>query len=311
MKTYIGIDLGGTNLRGAVMNEQGEIIWRKKRPSIFHEKLSGGEIADGISLFASELLNEHGISFSHLSKVGIGIPGTLTHASGTVIQAPHIPGLNNFPIKTELEKHFSCKVEVDNDVNCITLGEFHKGAGVGAQNLCLLALGTGVGGGIVLDGKLVRGKSGAAGELGHMVVEKDGPTCSCGNRGCLETFCGSAGLVNILEKLKPNMPGSLINSEDATDVSLYFDRARKGETLALDAFKMMGTYLGVGLSSLVNIFNPEMIIITGGISKAWEFFIKAALAELHSRAFQQPLKDVVISRGKLGDTAGIIGTMFL
>ncbi len=311
MKYLIGIDLGGTNLRGAVMDQSGKILFRKKEESKLRTIENGAQIIAQIADFSHRLMAKAKVPISKLSQLGLGIPGTITHDSGLVVVAPHIPGLSNFPIKAELAKLFSCKLVVDNDANCITLGEFHKGAGRGAKNLCLLSLGTGVGGGIVIDGELYRGASGFAGELGHLVIDKDGPLCRCGNRGCLETYCSSFGFQHILQKCAPTKLLPKKDTEPYTDLAFFFSDAEKGDKLALEAFKLMGTYLGVGLSCLVNIFNPELIVVTGGIAQAWEYFAENAISEMHARAFSAPRKDVRVVRGKLGDDAGIIGTMFL
>jgi glucokinase len=310
MKYSLGIDLGGTNIRGGILDASGQILFRDRKASNARKHKKGEEIAKEIFTFIRQLLKKSHLSLADIVKLGIGVPGTILQPLGMVGEAPHIPSLKHFPIREALEKTLCREIIVENDANCLALGEFHQGVGRGSKHLCLLALGTGVGGGIIIDGSLVRGKSGTAGELGHLVIEKDGPLCRCGNRGCLEAYCSSAGFGNILQSLG-QAPSPAQEDDGYIDLAPFCGQAAAGDQLALTVFELMGTYLGVGLSSIINMLNPEVIVITGGLAKAWSFFAPAMLAEARVRAFQAPMNDVRIVRGTLGDDAGIMGTLYL
>jgi glucokinase len=242
-----------------------------------------------------------------VAAVGVGAPGVIKMDKGIVVKSPNFPDWNNLPLKEELEKALYIPVVIENDANAAALGEQWRGAGHGIGSMILVTLGTGVGGGIVLDNKIWHGADGMAGEIGHMTIIPDGRLCGCGNTGCLEMYASARGIVQsyaeALEKsdLAPPVDMPMISSE-----RVYQD-ARAGNERAVRVMKEMGRLLGIGMANLINIFNPEMIVIGGGVKDAWQLFIGATHQEIMRRAFQVPAERTNIVPSLLGDDAGMVG----
>jgi glucokinase len=219
--------------------------------------------------------------------------------TGVVVKSPNFPDWNNLPLKKELEAALGLPVSIENDANAAALGEQWRGAGRGIASMILLTLGTGVGGGIVLDGRIWPGADGMAGEIGHMTIIPDGRRCGCGNTGCLEMYASSRGIVMTYQE-RSSRPAAVTSEE-------IYRAARNGDMLAVDVMKGMGRLLGIGIANLVNIFNPEMIVIGGGVKDAWPLFMEAAREEIRKRAFEYPAARTQIVPSVLGDDAGMIG----
>lgn len=302
-RAVIGVDLGGTNLRSAIITPVGDILDRLKEPT----KASEGHarvIARLIGNIASQRARaqERGLE---VQAIGVGAPGVIRAPNGVVVRSPNFPDWDNLPLRQELESAVGLPVLIENDANAAALGEQWLGVGRGIKSMIFLTLGTGVGGGIVLDGRIWQGADGMAGEVGHMTIRPEGRSCGCGNRGCLEMYASSRGIVMSYQEAlaavqHPSEAGVL------TSAAIY-QAARDGQPAALAVMQEMGRSLGIGIASLINIFNPEMVVIGGGVKDAWPLFIEAARDEVRKRAFEYPACRTRIVPSVLGDDAGMVG----
>ncbi len=294
-KYAIGIDLGGTNLRVALVSEDGEIIRKIKRPSSEH-------VVDSILESVSEIGNEAA------RGIGLGIAGLIDRKNNRVFASPNLRAVEGLDIVGELRKRFDIPVFIENDANAAALGEKIGGAGRGFNNFVLLTLGTGIGGGMIYKGQLVELSS----EIGHMSINADAEKCPCGNIGCLENYASARAMVSkavaLLEKgseslLSKCCKGSIykITPEDIYRIAL------EGDTLSREILRDAGKYLGVGLANIINIMSPEAIILAGGLIGAWNIYIQEAIKEASRRAYKDLFDSVKIVPSSLGDNAGIIG----
>ncbi len=299
------VDLGGTNLRAAVIDRDGEIHEHIKCSTPRDASATDIVKAIGETVVACE--DESADRGTGIAAVSVVVPGTTRVETGVVTQAPNIPCLNGYALAPALEERLQRPVLLENDANAAAVGEMWQGAARNYQTIICITLGTGVGGGIILDGELWRGIDGSAGELGHMSVEPfGGVKCRCGNVGCLEVYASATAIVRMAGEALASGQKSSLQAEHLTAEKVY--RAGvDGDELAVQVFQRMGTYLGVGLASLVNIFNPEAVVIGGGVAGGWELFEKFARDEVARRAFPIPANRVRIVRAACGDDAGILG----
>lgn len=297
----IGIDVGGTNVKFGLLDHQGHIIGRGHLATGQY-KSNRKHLISAMAAQARALCARHDIVLDDVKGVGIGLPGLIDFHAGVVVMLPNIPGWDNVPLKALLEAELETSVFLDNDVNVIALGEWQYGAGKGHDHLIEITLGTGVGGGLILDGKLYRGYGFAAGEIGHIPIDENGPKCGCGSRGCLETFVGNRYLQARAAKIFKK-PG--IQPPD------IFALAEKGSTQAIDFWNDFGETLGRGLIGIVNVLNPEVIILGGGVSNNFKYFHKSLQRVLKTRCMTVQAKNVKILRSALGDDAGLIGAHVL
>jgi glucokinase len=243
-----------------------------------------------------------------ISAVSVVVPGTVNVAEGVVVKAPNVPCLDGFRLGAALESELEWPVILENDANAAAIGELWQGAGRGYRTIICVTLGTGVGGGIILDGKLWRGVDGSAGEIGHIGVDPfAGVPCTCGSRGCLEVYASATAIVRMTREARPRYPNSMLhNTEDLTSEKVY-RAGREGDELAIEVFRRMGVYLGIGLASLINVLNPEIVVIGGGLSNGWDLFEKHMHQQVLERAFPIPARRVKIARAQCGDDAGLLG----
>lgn len=315
MKKYaIGIDLGGTYTKLALVNKNGRVRCRAKLPTTVYKTKEA--LLTAIVAEIEVILKKTRLSFRDLLGVGIGVPGLVDFERGLVYYLTNVPGWKNVALKRALEARLKVPVLVDNDVNLMALGESRFGAGKGAKDLVCITLGTGVGGGIIIDGRLYRGASSAAGEVGHMPLKEEGLKCNCGSFGCLERYVGNRYIVDeITSKIRSGRPTkirelvkgdfSLINPE------IISHAAKKNDALAIDCWRTVGRRIGITLSGVVNLLNPEKIIIGGGLANAGEVLFKAIRDTVSERALPVSGSAVKIVRAKLGNDAGIIGAAAL
>ncbi len=298
-RAFIGVDLGGTNLRTALVSPQGDIFNRLKEPT----KASEGRekvMARLIGNIERQLAHARSRGLT-IAGAGVGAPGVIHADTGVVVKSPNFPDWNDFPLKQDLERELRLPVSVENDANAAALGEQWRGAGRGIGSMIFLTLGTGVGGGIVLNGRIWHGADGMAGEVGHMTIVPEGRVCGCGNRGCLEMYVSSRGILQSYEEASGR--SHAVSSEDV------YEAARAGEAAARKVMDETGRTLGIGIANLINIFNPEMVVIGGGVKDAWSLFIEEARAEIKRRAFAYPAERTRIVPSELGDDAGMIGAV--
>ena len=315
LNPLLAIDLGGSKIIAALVSPQGEIIAREYTATLAEE---GPEAVIKRMLAAVDnLLSKVNISRSRFSVLAIAAAGAINSEKGVVTASPNLPGWHNVPLKEMVEKETELEVFLINDASAAALGEHHFGAGKGVNNLIYITVSTGIGGGIIIDGKLYGGVSGSAGEIGHMSIDINGPRCNCGNIGCLETLASGKAVAREAQRQIAQGAKSIIlklaegelQSITAQTVSAA---AQRGDALASAIIAKAATYLGIGMVNLVNIFNPEMIIIGGGMAQMGDMLLNPARQVVAERAFQLPAQAVCIVSSQLGDNAGVIGaTTFL
>ncbi len=311
----IGVDMGGTKILSAVIDVEGNILGTAKVPTKADEGTS--VVIDRIADSIQKAIGKSGVNESTIEAVGIGAPGPLDPETGIVIFAPNL-GWRDVPLKAELEARVGIPTFVDNDVNVGTLGEHAFGAGKGVQNVVGIFVGTGIGGGIILQGELFHGASKTAGEIGHIIVKAGGPRCGCGTRGCLEALASRTAMTKQFQKaIEKKGKKSVISKLTDGDLSairsgVLAKAIRSNDKLTLKVFKKVTKYLGVGIGSIVNFLNPEMIILGGGVVEALDdTFLDNIRAAAEKYALPNTLDGVQIVRAKLGDNSGILGAAAL
>lgn len=304
----IAVDLGGTNLRTAMVDRNGGIHHRIKR-STPRDNVSQSIVAALAASVHECLAADEG--HSKLIAISIAIPGTVHTESGTVMNAPNLPSLNGFDLASALRGSIGQEVRIENDANAAAVGEAWQGAARNVRSMLIFTLGTGVGGGVILDGKLWRGIDGTAGELGHIGVDHDGPPCGCGSRGCVEQFASATAIVRQTRELAAKYPNSALPSEDPLTAQKVYLAGCAGDELALEVFRRMGLYLGMAMATMVDALNPEMIVVAGGVAAGWDLFIGPARAEIKARTFPEPGRRVQVVRALCGDDAGLLGAAYL
>lgn len=301
-RVVIGVDLGGTNLRTALLSSEGDILDKRKEATCASDgwKKVVLRLIHNIER-QQEVAIKRGLS---VTAVGVGAPGVIQVDRGIVVKSPNFPDWNNLPLQDELEKVLSLPVMIENDANAAALGEQWRGAGKGIGSMILLTLGTGVGGGIILNKKIWHGADGMAGEVGHMTIIPDGRKCGCGNTGCLEMYASARGIVQSYR----DAGGASESGPQAEITSAQvYQAANDGNALAVKVMQDMGRMLGIGIANLINIFNPEMVVIGGGVKDAWPLFIDTMRSEIRKRAFEVPAVRTEIVPSSLGDDAGMVG----
>jgi glucokinase len=292
MPLYAGFDLGGTHLKYGLIDDEGRIVFSASAES--PTKME--ELIHLLEKIWQDLKKRKKQS---IRTVGFGFPGIFSLEKQKILQSPNYPELDNVPLNASLSRFIEVPFRVNNDANMAAFGEFKRGAGKGVQSMVFLTIGTGVGSGIILDGKLWLGKCGFAGELGHVTVNPKGKRCNCGSQGCLETEVSAPKIVknyNNLRKKREEITGEEV-----------FIRAKKGYKDALQAFSQAGYYLGVGLSIAINLLNPEKILLGGAVMEAGDFLLSPALKEARKRSYNASFRCCSIEKANLGNKAGIIG----
>jgi len=306
------VDLGGTNLRAANIDGKGRILDRVRKPTPQSNRPE--DVVALVAAVVCECEAAAGKRGAQIRSISVVVPGTVHIETGLVVNAPNLESLQGYRLGPALESSLNRSVLLENDANAAALGEMWQGAARGNQTILCLTLGTGVGGGIILAGKLWRGIDGTAGELGHISVEPfGGVPCKCGNTGCLEVYASATAIVRMVRERLAHHPDSSLQSIVATDLTSekVWRAATAGDTLALEVFRTAGVYLGVAMASYVNIFNPEIIVIGGGVSAAWELLAQPAREEVLRRAFSVPALRCRIVPAECGDDAGLIGAAWL
>lgn len=296
----IGFDLGGTNMRAAVVDRSGKVYGHLRLAT--PNGKGPGAFVDAAAKLTEELSQGNDIT-----GIGIAVANVVDVRKNRLGKSPNIPDLNDFDFAGALGSRTGLDIYLENDANAAAIGEHWLGAGVGTRHMICVTLGTGVGGGIIVDGETLYGTDGNAGEIGHICVDRNGPPCGCGSNGCLEQYSSGTAIVRILRELLPNHAESSLHSKYELTAKDVYEAGENGDLAAIEAYEIAGRYLGSAMAGIVNVFNPEMIVITGKVSAAWKLFIGPATEELSKRAFQQPAERVKIVRGTLGDDAGVLG----
>ena len=299
---YIGIDLGGTNIKAGVVNDEGKIISSLIIPT--EANLGWEKVILNIEKLISNLIRDNNVH-----AIGIGIPGPVDFEKGIIREMPAIPGAKNVNIVEYIKNKFNKPVFVDNDANNFALGEIAFGVAKDKKHVIGITLGTGIGGGIIIDGKLYRGFKSYAGEVGHMTIVPNGVQCNCGKFGCWEAYASATALIkNALSYKKRNIDTKLKDYPDEKiDAKVVFDLAKEGDTFCVSIVNNMFFYLGLGLSSLINIFNPEIVVIGGGVSLAGDFLLEPVKKIALENVLSPLREDLKIMISKFGNTAGMLG----
>ncbi len=300
----LAADVGGTNTRMAVVNENGDILKLLKKST--HCKEGRDEMIKFIVSFAGETIEKSKLPKDEICGVGIGFPGPLNADTGTIFNPPNLNGWDNVPLRDILEKELKVPVAIENDANAAALGEWWKGAGSGISSLVCITLGTGVGGGIVMDGKVWHGASSIAGEIGHTTVISDGLKCTCGNIGCLEAYACSGG---ILKRVNDALLKERDNDsrQPLTNLKQIDQMVMQGNEIVLNVIKETGVILGIAIANIANLLNPEMIVLFGGVTNLGENLVGPLKEEVKKRAFKKATESLRIELSQLGDNSGILG----
>lgn len=302
---YLAIDLGGTDTKLGIVDEQGRIIRSSKSPT--HSKKGPEGVLSDIAVHALDLVN----SGYSVKAAGMGCPGPLNNKLGIVYETPNLPGWNNVPAQRILEEKLKMPVVLNNDANAAAYGEWWVGAGSKVDTMILFTLGTGVGGGLVLKGELYSGPDDTAGELGHMIINFEGPKCGCGNYGCIEAYASATAIRRDVKQALSQGVQTMIRipegAEEDFGARVVYDAAVQGDKFAIELFRKVGYYLGVAAANVINIFNPEMITYGGALSNAGDFIFKPLVETAMKNSFDTPGKRVKIVKAALGNDAGIIG----
>ncbi|WP_294663316.1 ROK family protein [uncultured Fusobacterium sp.] len=313
MDYYVGIDLGGTNTKIGLLNIEGDIL----KSSIIKTLSSEGvdKTMERIWSVIQELAKETDVNIENVKGIGMGIPGPVEDQSIVAFFA-NFPWGTNVNVKEKLEKITGIETKLDNDANIIALGEAKYGAAKGSKSSVTVALGTGIGGGIYVNGMLISGFKGAGGEIGHMKIVKDGRVCGCGQKGCFEAYASATGLireaVSRLTVNKQNLLYTMIEGNIAgLEAKDIFDAAKEGDVFSLDLVDYEAEYLAMGIANILNIINPETIVLGGGVALAGDILLDPLRKKLEKYALPVTLEDLKIVQGILGNEAGIKGAVGL
>lgn len=309
MTFVIGIDVGGTYLRMALVDRKGKVSGARKALVGSHRKPE--EI---VSLIEREILSLEKGAGIKASGIGVGLPGIVSADEGIVYASPHYPQWKDVDFQRRIEEGLNRPVVVDNDANLIAVGEHWLGVVRDWPDFLMLTLGTGIGGAIVIDGRIYHGPCGFAGEFGHMVIDAEGPFCTCGSRGCFETFMSATALNRMVRQAVADdeIPGSaglhlLLEADPSTVAGKLADEAKKGNEAARGILNRMGYYLGIGLASLTNVTGIDRIVLGGGLIFSSDLWLPPAKEELSRRTYAVTASRVEIRLSQLGDSAGILG----
>lgn len=309
-KYYIGIDLGGTNMKGSIFNENMNAICEQRLST---EADKGSEhVLNRMNNLIGSMLNYRSLKNENIACVGIGVPGLLNINEGISMFSPNFSDWENVPVVSWFEERLKVPIFIDNDVRVNLYGEWYFGAGKGSKNVVLLTLGTGLGSGIVMDGHVLYGATGSAGEIGHMNMYREGRPCKCGSSGCLGRYVSALGILRTLRGKIESGHNSIITDWVKGNLSkitakMVSEAYDLGDQIAIETLHETGEILGFGLVNVINLYNPEIIIIGGGMSAAGERLLKMTRKTINSHALKIPNEKCTITTAQLGDTAGMVG----
>lgn len=312
----LGVDLGGTNIVVGAMSADGSReLSVHETPTRATEGTDAvvGRIVGLLERVAAETLAATGATREAILGVGIGSPGPLDRERGLVIFTPNL-GWRDFPLRDRISDAMRLPATLDNDANCATLGEWWRGAAQGGRNVVGLTIGTGIGGGLILDGRLYHGASDVAGELGHTTIDSTGRRCGCGNYGCLEAYASGPAIAERAREAlaggEPSAMPQLVESDlSRLTAALVYQAAREGDRLALEVVRETARLLGAGVANLLNIFNPDVVVLAGGVTQAGDALFEPMRAEVRRRAFKPAVDACRIVPGALQGKAGVVGAV--
>ncbi len=307
-----GVDLGGTKIHSLVATAEGEVLGEDRCPTLAAE----GPDAVLARLFASlrRAAERAGIAVERLAGAGISSPGPCDPVRGVVTDAPNLAGWHEIPLVRLVSEELGLPVLLENDANAACYGEHRFGAGRGFRHIVYVTLGTGIGGGILIDGRIYEGASGAAGEVGHLILDDDGPVCNCGNRGCVEAFASGPAIARdaavAMAAGRSPVLAELTGGEPLT-AELVHAAALRGDAAAREVIYRAGYHLGLGLVGVLNSLNPQALILGGGLLGLGDFYLGPALRTARKGAFPQVVADLTIATAELGERAGALGAAAL
>ncbi len=309
-RLVLGIDLGGSKILTAVVDGEGNMLSRDH--SVTPAARGVEAVIAAVLASARSALSQAGVIAGELAGIGVGAPGLSSPERGVIFTSPNLPGWKDVPLKDIVQEALGVKVYLINDANAAALGEMMLGAARGARNFIYITLSTGIGGGIVIDGQVYSGSLGTAGEIGHMTIDAAGPRCNCGNTGCWETLASGTALAReARNRLKEGVSTSILDYArgDIGKVTAETVQraAEQGDALAAELITRTSYYVGVGLANLINIFNPELIVIGGGLSNMGAVLLEPAYAVARERAYRVAFDGVRFARAELGRNSGVIG----
>lgn len=313
-RCVVGVDLGGTKIYTALADSRGRLAAEVRVPTGARE---GPEAVIGrIAETVRRVMREAGVGPGAVAALGIGSPGPLDQAAGVVYNSPNLRGWINVPLRDRLREATGISVFLDNDANLAALGEFYFGAGRGSGNLLYVTVSTGIGAGIIIDGRIYRGAGGGAGEAGHMVISPGGPLCGCGRKGCLESLASGTAMAVRAAELVSAGRGKAILREAGDDpaaltAASVARAAGAGDPEAAGIISEAGAYLGMGLANLINVLNPDRLVMGGGALEAGSLFWDSMAGELAARALGPALGDVTVVKSVLGGKSGLMGAVAL
>lgn len=315
---HIGVDVGGTNIAAGIIDDNGKLIICSSTKTGRHRPFA--EIMGDMLALCDEIISRARIDAAQITTIGIGTPGNVDMHANRVVFGNNIPSFTGADFDVAVKEHYPhMKLYLDNDANVAALAEAECGAAKGKKNVLMVTLGTGVGGGIIIDGKICRGFNGAGGEIGHIVIEKNGLLCNCGRQGCWEQYASVTALVRETEEELRKYPHSSIHKIIDGDISRIsgltsFNAMRKGDACGKAIVEKYIEYIGIGLVDMVNVLQPEIVVIGGGISKEGDYIIKPLREYVKKHVYTSSIPDfpqAEIVAAKMGNDAGIIGAALL
>lgn len=313
----IGVDLGGTKIFAGAVSRDGQRACGMRSVATLPELGAEGVVDRMVGLIEGVILdtiNETGATRKDFVGIGVGAPGPLDRKEGLVVVAPNL-GWRDFPLRDRISSRLHLPVTLDNDANCATVGEFWLGAARGARNVVGITIGTGIGGGLILNGELYHGSSDVAGEIGHTTIDVNGRHCKCGNYGCLEAYASGPAIATrareaLAREDNASMMTSMVDGQlDRLTAELVYDAAKKGDGLANEIVRDTARYLGAGIATLLNVINPDVVVVAGGVTRAGEALFGPLRTEVRRRAFKPAVQAVRIVPAELEGTAGVIGAV--
>lgn len=301
----IGIDLGGTNLKAGIVSSDGKLY--QKLSVKTKSNADPQTISHQIYGLIEEIINNTHLKTTDIIGIGLSSAGLIDKKGETIVFSPNLPQWRNIPIKRMVMERFSMPCVLENDANAAAWGEKWVGAGRDASSLVMITLGTGIGGGIIIDNKLWRGANNVAAEIGHMIIQMDGPKCNCGNYGCIEVYASATAMVRrFKEALKSGTP-SLLNTSGEITAKTINDAALQGDKAALNILKETGQYLGIALVNIMHVLNPEIIVLTGGMIGSGDLLMDPIKDIIKQKAFEASYKNTDVVFSQLGSDVGTIG----
>jgi glucokinase len=311
---YIGIDLGGTKIAAGLTDCNGKIIHKDSVPTVRERPYQ--DIVRDMAQLTLKVIEDAGLKVDDVKSIGIGSPGTPNNEKGILVYANNLTCFVNVPLRAEMQKYINLPVILDNDANCAALAESVAGAASDVKHSVTITLGTGVGSGVVIDGKVYSGFNNSASEMGHMTIICGGEQCTCGRKGCWEAYASATGLIEQTRRAAEDDPGSLINKlvdgdMEKIDAKTAFDAAKQGDATGDKVVKQYIKYIAEGLINVINIFAPEVVVIGGGVSKEGEYLLTPLREQIVKDVYFKEEPQTKLRVAQMGNDAGIVGAAML